>query len=97
MPSINPKLFEPWNDPEGGEWIKIVSGKFDGVIWRPVDMDMNEDGKVNFRVETFEGPNSVAPPAEDSHDAKTFETVCGKCIKDILSSYAAPAQPEVQA
>ena len=91
MATINPGLFEGWTDPEGGEWIKIKSGTFDGIIWRPLDLDMDEEGRVSFKVETFEGPDTPQMPEEGTHDAKRFETVCGNCIKDILTEAAANA------
>lgn len=89
MSSINPKIFEGWIDPEGGNWIRIKSGTFEGIIWRPVDLDMDDDGKVSFQVEQFTGPGAVEMPAEGTHDATRFETVCGNCIKDIITEAAA--------
>ena len=95
MATINPALFEGWLDPEGGQWIRIKTGTFAGVVWRPVDLDMDESGKVSFRVESFEGPDSVPMPEEGTHDATRFEKVCGSCIKDILTEAAAGDAPVV--
>lgn len=85
MSTINPKIFEAWQDPEGGEWIRIKSGTFEGIIWRPTDLAMSEEGKVSFQVEQFTGPDAVEMPPEGSHNAKRFEKVCGSCIHDILA------------
>ena len=40
MSKNNPKNFKPYIDPEGGEWIQVTGKghKYEGVIWRPVDM-----------------------------------------------------------
>ena len=52
MSKANPKNFKPFIDPEGGEWIQVTGKghKYEGVIWRPVDMKLDED-KFNFMVE----------------------------------------------
>ena len=85
MTRINPKLFEPFVDPDKGEWIRIVRGTYEGVIWRPVDMEVgeeNEDGSanLNFKVELLEAPEI---PKVDPLDVQ-FEKVCGKIIMDIV-------------
>jgi len=86
MPKVNPKIFEAFVDPEGGEWIRIKSGTYENVVWRPVDIVMgedNEDGSanMNFRVEFLEGPEFTKMPDEND---KQFEGLCGKIILDIL-------------
>ena len=90
MPRINPAIFEAWQDPEGGEWIRLKTGAFEGVTWRPANMEMDGD-RVKFAAEFFEGPGVTAPPDIDSHEYKKLESVCGKCIHDILAGYAADA------
>ena len=46
----NPANFEHFEDPHGGMWIRIKTGQFKDVIWRPSDMKMadkvNEDGSA---------------------------------------------------
>jgi hypothetical protein len=74
----NPKNFEAFIDPEGGEWIKIKNGKFKDIVWRPVDMKMESDDQMVFSTE-FLGP---VP-----EDINTFEKLSGSIIKEILISY----------
>lgn len=87
MAKINPKIFEAWEDPEGGEWIRLKTGTFEGITWRPANLDMDDNGVVSFIAEFFEGPDIPPPPAVESHDYKRFEDVCNRCIHDILQSY----------
>lgn len=49
----NPKIFEGYVDPAGGEWIKVKSGKFENVIWRPANMKLEDEktGKVVYNIE----------------------------------------------
>ena len=81
----NPKNFEAFIDPDGGEWIKMKNGKYKDVIWRPVDMkvedhpDRSDDGLLNFETE-FLG----AIP----EDFEGFEKVAGSVISDILKGMA---------
>lgn len=75
----NPKNFEPFIDPEGGQWIRIKQGKFKDTIWRPVDMkvedDEKEEGRVTFQAEFL---------GEAPKDIEMFAKVSGEIIKDIL-------------
>ena len=89
MAKVNPKIFEGWTDPAGGEWIRLKSGTFEGITWRPANLDMDESGKVSFVAEFFEGPGVTPPPEEGTHDYNRLEKVCSNCIHDILASYAA--------
>lgn len=90
MARINPAIFEPFIDPDGGEWIRVKTGTYENVVWRPVDMqfDEKEEGKLNFRIEMLEGENL---PKVDEND-KQFETVCGKIIVDIFEATANAGQ-----
>ena len=78
----NPQNYEPWKDPNGGEWIRVKSGYFKDVVWRPVDMKMgeeNEDGSapLNFQCEFFgDVPEKFA----------AFEKVATAIVKDIIMS-----------
>lgn len=77
----NPKIFEAFIDPNGGEWIRMKSGKYKDVVWRPTDIkvddhpDGNGDGLLNFEAEFL----GQAP-----EDFNTFEKVAGSVITDIL-------------
>ena len=48
----NPKNYEGFVDPEGGEWIKVKTGMYKGAIWRPADMKLvnEETGEVSYGV-----------------------------------------------
>jgi len=90
MARVNPKIFEPFIDPDKGEWIRIKTGTYENVVWRPVDMtvgDETTDGgvKIDFKIEFLEGPNFKQVEEND----KQFETVCGKIIYDIFEEMAA--------
>lgn len=80
----NPKNFEPFIDPNGGEWIRVKQGKFKDVVWRPVDMKVEDttdgtgDGIINFTTEFLGDPPK---------DFNQFEKVSGAILKDILSEY----------
>ena len=80
----NPKNFEPFIDPNGGEWIKIKQGKFKDVVWRPVDMKVDDttddsgDGILNFTTEFL---------GDVPKDFEQFEKVSGAIITDILREY----------
>jgi hypothetical protein len=77
----NPKNFEPFIDPEGGQWIRIKQGKFKDTVWRPADMKVEdhpnntEDGMVTFQAEFLGEPPS---------DIAMFEKVSSEIIKDII-------------
>lgn len=79
----NPKNFEAFIDPDGGEWIKMKSGKYKDIVWRPTDVKMDEEnadgsGNLSFEAE-FLGPQP--------EDFDTFEKIAGQVIVDILSGY----------
>jgi len=77
----NPKNFEAFIDPNGGEWIKMKSGKYKDVIWRPADIKVedhpsgNGDGILNFEAEFL---------GEAPKDFEMFEKVAGSVITSIL-------------
>lgn len=74
--------FESWKDPEGGEWIRITSGNYDGVIWRPVAISISDDNenKINYTVEFFTGPGIKVPSKLDTF----FEPTAGAIVKEIM-------------
>ena len=88
---LNPKIFEGFVDPSGGEWIRIKSGIYANTVWRPHDLTLSEDGRVAFKVEFFEGPGFNVPLETDSH----FENVAGGVIEELIKEAA--AQEVVQA
>ena len=49
----NPKNFEGWTDPNGGEWIRVNVGIFKDTVWRPQDMEIDDEGKVSYNIEFF--------------------------------------------
>ena len=49
----NPANFEGWQDPDGGEWIRIKAGQYKDVVWRPVDLNLGEDNQVTYQCEFF--------------------------------------------
>lgn len=77
----NPKNFEAFIDPNGGEWIKMKSGKYKDVVWRPTDIKVEDhpdgkgDGLLNFEAEFL---------GEAPKDFDTFEKVAGSVITSIL-------------
>ena len=73
----NPKNFEPFNDPNGGEWIRIKTGKFKNTVWRPVDMKIEDDeGLLTFTTEFL---------GDVPEDIDSFEKLSGSIIKDIIT------------
>lgn len=75
MMKPNPKNFEAFIDPEGGEWIKIKTGKYKDIVWRPADMSLDGDEKISFQAEF------LSPPPEDG---AMFEKVAVQMITDIM-------------
>ncbi|MCG7944784.1 MAG: hypothetical protein JAZ07_00400 [Candidatus Thiodiazotropha endolucinida] len=78
----NPANFEAFIDPNGGEWIKVKTGQFKDVIWRPTDMmvgEEREDGSANLSFTTeFLGD---VPEKLD-----LFEKVAGNIIYNIIET-----------
>ena len=81
MAKNNPKSFKPYIDPEGGEWIQVTGKghKYEGVIWRPVDMNLKED-KFNFMVEFLTIEDAEKYAREDK-----FQAMASDIIADILN------------
>lgn len=75
--------FEYWHDESGGIWIRIKSGTFENVIWRPQNLKIDEDGRVSFVTEVFCGPSTTTeiPSSTDER----FTRICTSCIHDILA------------
>lgn len=89
----NPKNFKPFIDPDGGQWIQITgASKYQGVIWRPVDIEMSEeDDKLKFEMEflTMEGTQSMYMQDEK------FHKLAGDVILDIINETVNQAAPQV--
>lgn len=81
MSKNNPKNFKSYVDPEGGEWIEVTGKghKYNGVIWRPVDMDLKDD-KIKFQVEFL-----TLEDAEKYAKESKFEQMASDIIADILN------------
>ena len=86
---MNPANYEGWIDPNGGQWIKLKHGACAGVIWRPVDMQMDENDQLKFGVELFEGPGI---PTITEENEKVFGNFCKGVITDILGQESAEIQ-----
>ena len=74
MMKPNPKNYEAFIDPNGGEWIRVKNGLFKDVIWRPADIAFSDDNQITFQAEFLNGV--VTDPM--------FETISGSIIRDII-------------
>lgn len=70
----NPANFEPFIDPDGGEWIRIKVGLYKDTLWRPVDMSIDENNNVSYKIE-FLGKTV---------EAKAFDKMANNIIQTIL-------------
>ena len=70
----NPANFEGWTDPNGGEWIRIKAGQYSDVVFRPADMNVDEQGKVTYKIEFF----------GDVIEAKAFDKMANSIVSSIL-------------
>lgn len=70
----NPANFEPFIDPDGGEWIRIKVGQYRDTVWRPVDMSIDENNQVSYKIE-FLG---------EVVEAKAFDKMANSIIQSIL-------------
>jgi len=70
----NPKNFSGWTDPNGGEWICVNVGQFKDTVFRPVDMSLDEDNQVSYKIEFF----------GEAVEAKAFDKMANSIIKSIL-------------
>lgn len=78
----NPKNYEGYVDPAGGEWIKIKNGMYKGCIWRPADMKLVNDktGEVTYRIELLGGDMKTW----NTRAKKVFFKMADSIISDIL-------------
>jgi len=78
----NPKIFEGYIDPDGGEWIRIKSGAFENVIWRPANMNLVEEnkGQVMYNIDLL---NDDIKEWKESKK-KTFYKLADAIVYDIL-------------
>jgi hypothetical protein len=90
--NLNPKIFEGFVDPDGGEWIRIKSGIYANTVWRPHDLNLSEDGRVEFKVEFFQGPGFNVPVETDRH----FENVAGSVMQELIQEAAAQEVAQTQ-
>mgnify|MGYP001041519498 CR=1 FL=1 len=91
---MNPANFKGFTDPNGGEWIELTGTKWKGVVWRPTDLGMSEDGNLSFGIELFEGPGI---PTVEADDWQSFGRACGSILTDILAAEAAELEEIAQA
>ena len=70
----NPKNFEGWKDPNGGEWIRIKAGQYADVVFRPAEMELGEDGEVKYKIEFF----------GEVVEAKAFDKMANSIVSSIL-------------
>jgi len=84
MAIVNPKIFESFVDPDGGEWIRITSGKYENVVWRPYDLKMEEtpEGRMTFgfQVEHLNGEGFTKVPEND----RGFGKMSGNIMSDLM-------------
>jgi hypothetical protein len=78
----NPKNYEGYVDPEGGEWIKIKTGMYKGAIWRPAEMKLvnEQTGEVSYQVELLGGDMKTW----NTRAKKVFLKMADSIISDIL-------------
>ena len=84
---INRAHYSSWKDPAGGEWIKMIAGRFEGTIWRPVEMNLDENNQVKFQCEFLNNPV----------DDYMFNKVATAIISDQLTQIAAEDTSLVEA
>lgn len=83
---LNPKMYEGFVDPDGGNWFLMKSGIYKDVCWRPTEINLPEGtDQMSFQVEFFEGPGFTKPAETDSH----FEKVCGQILVDVITEMVA--------
>ena len=70
----NPANFEGWQDPDGGEWIRIKVGQYRDTIFRPVDMSLDENDQVSYKIEFF----------GEIVEAKAFDKMANSIVQSIL-------------
>lgn len=80
---MNPANYKGFVDPNGGEWIELRGTKWKGVVWRPTNLDMSEEGNLSFGVELFEGPGI---PSVTDEDWQSFGRACGNILSDIIAA-----------
>ena len=70
----NPKNYEGWTDPNGGEWIRVKAGQFADVCFRPADMKIDENGEVTYSIEFF----------GEMVEKKAFDKMANSIVSSIL-------------
>lgn len=70
----NPKNYEGWIDPDGGEWIKVKSGFYKDTIFRPANMEISQTGEVSYKIEFF----------GEKVEAKAFDKMANSIVSSIL-------------
>jgi len=91
---LNQANYESFVDPNGGSWIKINHKNCKNVVWRPVDINVTEDGKFSFGAEFLEGPG-IAQVTEENQEA--FGNMAKAIITDIIAAEQAELEQMAEA
>lgn len=91
---MNPANYAPFVDAEGGEWIRFTGTRFKGVVWRPSELFMKENGDFGFQVEVFEQQGFPEVTEEEWND---FGSCCGSIISEIIAQETAELQEIAEA
>lgn len=91
---MNPANYTPFVDGDGGEWIRFTGTQFKGVVWRPTDIDMTDDGQISFALETLEGEGF---PVVSAEDWQAFGKTAGSILTEVLASEAAELETMAEA
>ena len=88
----NPKNYEGWVDPTGGQWIRVKgASKYEGVIWRPQNIQLGDeedaDGNLplSFDIEYMVGEGFVEQP---EHEDPKWQEITSTIIMDIVMESA---------
>lgn len=92
----NPKNYEGWVDPTGGQWIKVTgTNKYAETIWRPQNIvlgdEQDEDGNLplSFDIEYLTGEGFKEQPAAGD---KVWQEMTSSIIMDIVMESAKAAE-----
>lgn len=86
---MNKANYEAWQDPEGGEWIRLTGTELKGMTFRPADLSISEDGNLGFQLDVFEGPDT---PELTQELYSRLGQIAGKIITDIVAQETAELQ-----
>lgn len=91
---MNKANFTSFVDAEGGEWIRFKGTKFEGVVWRPSELGLSDDGDLSFQVEVLEGAGF---PEVAQGDWQDFGKICSSILSDIIAVETAELQTIAEA